>query len=220
MRKIFSLFSVSILISLILSVPVAAATKVVDIALNNAYAKGKSGYDVVVQETPGAKLALYVNDKNPVRATVNSKSWATFHKVKLTGNDKLSFTTQQKDSNRKTHERAINYVRYYQVNNGKVQFSKANAKPAATPAAAPAPTPAPAVAPVAPAPKPVAPAPAPEPVCTNGSYVNTAGNRVCSPAASSSVPAGATAQCQDGTYSFSQSRRGTCSHHGGVATWL
>jgi hypothetical protein len=24
----------------------------------------------------------------------------------------------------------------------------------------------------------------------------------------------------DGTYSFSQSRRGTCSHHGGVAKWL
>lgn len=35
-----------------------------------------------------------------------------------------------------------------------------------------------------------------------------------------SVPAGATARCGDGTYSFSQSRQGTCSHHGGVATWL
>jgi hypothetical protein len=33
-------------------------------------------------------------------------------------------------------------------------------------------------------------------------------------------PAGATAQCRDGTYSFSRSRRGTCSHHGGVARWL
>jgi hypothetical protein len=29
-------------------------------------------------------------------------------------------------------------------------------------------------------------------------------------------PAGATAQCADGTYSFSQHRSGTCSHHGGV----
>jgi cytoskeletal protein RodZ len=56
--------------------------------------------------------------------------------------------------------------------------------------------------------------------CTNGSYVNSAGNTVCSPEASSSAPAGATAQCSDGTYSFSQSRSGTCSHHGGVATWL
>ncbi|WP_431636442.1 DUF3761 domain-containing protein [Dyella sp. KULCS107] len=34
------------------------------------------------------------------------------------------------------------------------------------------------------------------------------------------VPAGASAQCRDGTYSFSRSRRGTCSHHGGVARWL
>lgn len=32
--------------------------------------------------------------------------------------------------------------------------------------------------------------------------------------------AGATAICRDGTYSFSQHRRGTCSHHGGVAQWL
>jgi hypothetical protein len=32
-------------------------------------------------------------------------------------------------------------------------------------------------------------------------------------------PAGATAKCRDGTYSYSQSRSGTCSHHGGVAIW-
>ena len=36
----------------------------------------------------------------------------------------------------------------------------------------------------------------------------------------SSVPNGATARCRDGTYSFSKHRSGTCSHHGGVATWL
>jgi hypothetical protein len=51
-------------------------------------------------------------------------------------------------------------------------------------------------------------------------YTNTAGNTVHSPAYSNSVPAGASARCRDGTYSFSQSRRGTCSHHGGVASWL
>jgi hypothetical protein len=51
-------------------------------------------------------------------------------------------------------------------------------------------------------------------------YVNTAGNTVNSPAFADSVPAGASARCRDGTYSFSQSRRGTCSHHGGVAQWL
>ena len=33
-------------------------------------------------------------------------------------------------------------------------------------------------------------------------------------------PPGATALCRDGTYSFSQTHSGTCSHHGGVARWL
>lgn len=60
---------------------------------------------------------------------------------------------------------------------------------------------------------------APAPSCPNGTYVNTYGNTVCSPYSSSSIPAGASAQCVDGSYSFSQSRRGTCSHHGGVAVW-
>ena len=41
-----------------------------------------------------------------------------------------------------------------------------------------------------------------------------------SPTKYSSAPAGATALCRDGTYSFSRSRRGTCSHHGGVKKWL
>lgn len=58
------------------------------------------------------------------------------------------------------------------------------------------------------------------PSCPNGTYVNSAGNTVCSPYQSNSAPAGATAQCVDGTYSFSQTHSGTCSHHGGVATWL
>ncbi len=37
---------------------------------------------------------------------------------------------------------------------------------------------------------------------------------------SDSIPAGATAECRDGSYSFSQHRSGTCSHHGGVSRWL
>ncbi|HEV2988852.1 MAG TPA: TIR domain-containing protein [Candidatus Angelobacter sp.] len=36
----------------------------------------------------------------------------------------------------------------------------------------------------------------------------------------SALPSGATAQCIDRTYSFSQHRTGTCSQHGGVKTWL
>lgn len=54
--------------------------------------------------------------------------------------------------------------------------------------------------------------------CQNGSYVNSAGNTVCRPSATNT--GGATAICRDGTYSYSQSRRGTCSHHGGVQSWL
>lgn len=50
-------------------------------------------------------------------------------------------------------------------------------------------------------------------------YTNRYGNRVQSPTIYNSKPAGATALCRDGTYSFSQNRRGTCSHHGGVAIW-
>lgn len=41
-----------------------------------------------------------------------------------------------------------------------------------------------------------------------------------SSATSNAIPTGATAECRDGSYSFSQHRRGTCSHHGGVSTWL
>jgi hypothetical protein len=33
-------------------------------------------------------------------------------------------------------------------------------------------------------------------------------------------PVDATAKCSDGTYSYSQHRSGTCSHHGGVAYWI
>jgi hypothetical protein len=51
-------------------------------------------------------------------------------------------------------------------------------------------------------------------------YTNSDGQRIHSPVQAASVPAGATAQCRDGSYSFSQHRQGTCSHHGGVAQWL
>lgn len=51
-------------------------------------------------------------------------------------------------------------------------------------------------------------------------YTNSEGYRVQSPTYYNSRPAGATALCRDGTYSFSRSRRGTCSHHGGVAQWF
>lgn len=53
-------------------------------------------------------------------------------------------------------------------------------------------------------------------------YINAQGQWVPSPMRTpdNRPPAGATARCRDGTFSFSQTRRGTCSHHGGVAEWL
>jgi len=62
--------------------------------------------------------------------------------------------------------------------------------------------------------------PAPPSTLSNDDYyTNVDGNKVHSPAYSDSIPAGASARCRDGTYSFSQHRSGTCSHHGGVSTW-
>jgi LysM repeat protein len=54
----------------------------------------------------------------------------------------------------------------------------------------------------------------------SGYYTNVDGARVRRPTFSNSAPAGASARCRDGSYSFSRNRRGTCSHHGGVARWL
>jgi len=53
-------------------------------------------------------------------------------------------------------------------------------------------------------------------------YTNSDGVRVRSPQRTrdGQVPAGASAQCRDGSYSFSLHRRGTCSHHGGVSRWI
>jgi hypothetical protein len=59
-------------------------------------------------------------------------------------------------------------------------------------------------------------------LATHGHYVNKSGALVHSPAKTvdGKVPSGASAQCRDGTYSFSQHHRGACSHHGGVGSWL
>jgi hypothetical protein len=51
-------------------------------------------------------------------------------------------------------------------------------------------------------------------------YTNASGHRVHRPIHSNRTPAGASAKCEDGTYSFSEHHQGTCSHHGGVEAWL
>jgi outer membrane biosynthesis protein TonB len=105
------------------------------------------------------------------------------------------------------------------------------APPAPKPAAAPAPKPAPApVAKPAPAPKPAPvaaakPAPAAKPATASSacnestSYVNVDGDCVHRPT-NSGGSSGATARCNDGSVSYSENHRGTCSGHKGVAQWL
>jgi hypothetical protein len=56
--------------------------------------------------------------------------------------------------------------------------------------------------------------------CHSGYYKNVSGHCVHRPVKRSHVPAGATAKCRDGSYSFSEHASGTCSHHGGVAVWI
>jgi len=56
--------------------------------------------------------------------------------------------------------------------------------------------------------------------CDADYYRNSDGNCVRRPEQAAAAPAGATARCSDGKYSFSQHRQGTCSGHGGVAQWL
>ncbi len=53
-----------------------------------------------------------------------------------------------------------------------------------------------------------------------GYYTNVDGNSVHRPAHRAHRPSGATARCGDGTWSFSRHHQGTCSHHGGVSSWL
>jgi hypothetical protein len=56
--------------------------------------------------------------------------------------------------------------------------------------------------------------------CAADEYRNVDGDCVHRPVDAPGAPPGATAECKDGTYSFSQHRSGTCSHHGGVRRWL
>lgn len=211
MKTFLKLFLTSVSASLFIAATASAASSV-QLALNNAYNKGNGNYDVVVKANPNEKLALYVNDKNPVFATANKKEWATFHKVQLTDKSKLSFTQVFKSKNGKNVQKPINYVRYIAFNGNKIGFIHQEA-PVKTPAATTTSS---------------------DTTSTtntgvndtnlsnNNTYMNTNGTTVHSPADTTdgTVPAGATAQCVDGTYSFSQTHSGTCSHHGGVASWL
>ncbi len=56
--------------------------------------------------------------------------------------------------------------------------------------------------------------------CPADHYINSDGHCVPRPVQAPAPPPGATAQCNDGSYSFSEHHQGTCSHHGGVRRWL
>ena len=54
--------------------------------------------------------------------------------------------------------------------------------------------------------------------CNNNYYVNSSGHFVHSPSCGEERQK-RTAECRDGSVSFSEHHRGTCSSHGGVAHW-
>lgn len=54
--------------------------------------------------------------------------------------------------------------------------------------------------------------------CNNHYYVNSSGHVVHSPSCGEEHQK-RTAECRDGSVSYSEHHRGTCSYHGGVARW-
>ena len=62
--------------------------------------------------------------------------------------------------------------------------------------------------------------------CGGGTYENSDGLCIPDPSvpggggSGGAIPAGVTAVCRDGDYSYSTHHSGTCSGHGGVSQWL
>jgi hypothetical protein len=102
----------------------------------------------------------------------------------------------------------------YSTTSSQPPTSSSSAAPAPTQVAAPAPA-----TTIRISTSTTAAAPAPT-SCSGDYYRNVDGNCVHRPVAAPGAPAGATARCNDGTYSFSTHRQGTCSGHGGVSAWL
>ncbi len=62
--------------------------------------------------------------------------------------------------------------------------------------------------------------PASKPVATTTTHAAASTTTKAPTASAVGAPAGATAKCRDGTWSMSKTHSGSCSHHGGVASWL
>lgn len=157
-RGVIGLLGVSFASLVILAqTALAMSSGGVGIGLNNAYSKANGTYAVVVKDVPGVHLALYVNDKNPIYATVNTKDWATFHDVKLSGSGKISFG-RIFTTNGMSYQLPLRYVRYFTVaENGTVLFLASNPNKPSVPVTTPSPTPIPAVSAPSPAPTPTPP---------------------------------------------------------------
>jgi hypothetical protein len=179
------------------------------VSVRAAVSDGYGSYSVVVVDSrPGSKLVLYVNGGEPQKVVVTPHRRAIFRYVELEGSGELSFAEVRARNHGRHYLAPLRYVRYFEATEGRVSLASTEfvQPPSPTPEAPPTPAP---ITPPA------------EPQCLNGTYTNTEGNTVCKPEESpTGPPAGATAKCRDGTYSFSQHRSGTCSYHGGVAEWL
>lgn len=55
--------------------------------------------------------------------------------------------------------------------------------------------------------------------CNGNYYTNVSGHRVHSPSCGRRGEGTPHAICRDGSVSYSEHHRGTCSHHGGVERW-
>jgi hypothetical protein len=193
----------------------AFASAPASVSLLGASYDGYGGFTISVADSrPGSKLVLFVSDGESRKAVVGRHRRATFPEVELIGIGKVSFAEVRTGPRGRHSLLHLRYWRYFDAVEEHVAFSTTEPLPVEPPKVEPpkveAPTPSP------------FPPPAPvQPVCGNGTYVNSAGETVCKPEQSpTGPPPGATARCRDGTYSFSKSRSGTCSSHGGVAEWL
>jgi hypothetical protein len=150
-----------------------------------------------------------------MKININKKKIIKWSLISLGGLIVISLLTSGGAKNDKSINGEQNKAQSVQASNQKdMGTDSIVAQPTSTPAQ-------PTSTPAQPTSTPAQPTSTPaQPTSTPHYYTNIYGNSVQSPTSYNSQPAGATARCGDGTYSFSQNHSGTCSHHGGVAEWL
>jgi hypothetical protein len=126
MNKRLIVFLFGFVIGILLLSNQTFAQSQVSIGIAAGYPKGNNNFDVVVKDKPGTNLVMYVNDKNPNKATVNKDDWATFRKVSFIDSGKVSFTKSIKNGFFSSREIPINYSEFYRVTNGNLYFYQNN----------------------------------------------------------------------------------------------